>query len=90
MNYWLSPTGKMWSTARMGGHYNLACEIIDEMDRRIRRDNHIENEIEHLENLGYIRFCDWGINPGWVIPLGYTPTRQQRHKIQIIEQEELT
>lgn len=89
MNYWLSPTGKVWETATTGGHYNLACEIIDELDRGIRREGDIIDEIEYLESLGYIRYCDWVINPGWVIPPGYTPTRQQRYKMDILTTEQL-
>ena len=86
MNYWLSPSGKVWCEEKIGYHYERALKIIDEKFSYILDENEMLpssiNPVEFLEEKGYIRYMDWG-TPKWII---YTqrPTKSQIEKMFIL------
>jgi hypothetical protein len=82
-NYWLSPSGKVWSTPKLGGHIDLAFQIMKEKFKSDLENPEID-PIEYLESIGYIRYCDWGSSPGWVIPSNHKLTRQQKEKMFLL------
>lgn len=67
---WLSPTGHV-TYVTFAEH----CIVADEILKKIAPDMFDSDGFpirdydatEELERRGYIRYCDWGVVPGWVI-----------------------
>lgn len=89
MNYWLSPSGKVYKSDEIGCHYRMAVDIIMEKHEHLLEQSLLKdfgekmynglNAVEDLENLGYIRYMDWD-KPRWII-YGQKPTRIQIKKM---------
>ena len=90
MNYWLAPNGKAYESSKIGCHYGMALDIIDEkfpdlLDEKLLAKG-IKmykgfDAVDDLETRGYIRYCDWMWNGKWIIRYQHKPTRHQIKKM---------
>lgn len=97
MNYWITPTGRVFEGETGGGSWHLRLldqycddnpDISDKFWKWMEEEaGYGGNMVEFFEKcLGWVRYCDWG-NLGWIVNCRLT--RQQKDKIFLLTNEVL-
>ena len=92
MNYWVERNGRVHESETIGWHGSFCYEWLKNASKQENKkyekwdsENRYRFVHEYFEEVkGWVRYCGWGTDPGWVFCDTARPTRAQIHKMFLL------